>query len=295
MSGIVAAAQSAGCCCRPAPNVGCSLQSLRTWICGQSERWNELSVQVSGSVVYSHQEIPGTTPNGIPCYCYGGTQVGTSIVPSFFLSKSTTPTVPGPCSFGWGLRNEIEVGQHSSTRSDCYSEGLTCCYVHSPWPCNGFCAQGRFLAESRHPGPQCGFTQDTVTVCAHCPSGPYQYSRMHYLGAPGPVIFESAALFIESGFTISPCGAPAAGTPVQWVLGFAARPYYMCNGQRVFGGAGGYNVRYVKRCCNYLEGPVGTYTLQGDPNQSYTQQESCTITQLTAQFSPTAIVTEVTD
>ena len=302
MSGIVAAAQSAGCCCRPAPNVGCSLQLLRPWICGQSERWNELAVQVSGSVVFSQQAIPGITPNGTPCACYGGTQLATASVPSFFLSKATTPYFPGPCLFDWRLRNEIEVGQHGATNSDCYTEGTLCCYEHSPPPCNGFCATGRYIS-SRGPrfhigipfAPTCGFTQDTVEVCTTCPSGPQRFARTLEIPASGPVILKGASIGIESGFTISPCGAPTAGTPVQWVLQMTANPYYICDGERIYGGAGGYTLRYVKPCCSYLDGPVGTYTLQGDPNQSYTQQTECLITQLTAQFSPTAIVTEVPD
>ncbi len=293
MSGALAAAQSVGCCCRPAPNVGCSLQLLRPWICGQDERWNELAVSVSGRVAFSRQQIPVMTPNGIPCFCYGGTFIGSSVVPSFFLSKSTTPSFPGPCSFAWGLRNSIVVGEHSSTISDCYTQGSVCCYLNDPWPCNGFCSTGPFISQRTAVGPICGFTEDTVSICGNCPNGPWQYARRTYLPAPGPVILEYATLGIESGFTISQCGAPAAGTPVQWVLSIDARPYYTCEGQRVFGGAAGYSLRYVKRCCNYLEGPVGTYTLQGDTNQGYTQQTECDITQLTAQFSPTATVTEV--
>ena len=293
MSGIVAAAQSAGCCCRPAPNLGCSVQLLVPYINGLSERWNELAVQVSGSVVVSEQAIPGITPNGIPCACYGGTQLGTATVPSFFLSRASV-------GIQWALRGDIVVGQHGATNSDCWTEDAVCCYVHSPPPCNGFCSTGRFVS-SRGPrfgfgtlfAPVCGFTQDTVQVCTHCPSGPQQWSRNLEIPASGPVVMNFARIGIESGFTVTPCGTPTAGTPVQWVLEIGAQPYYDCDGERIGGGAAGYSLRYVKPCCNYLDGPTGTYTLAGDPYQSSTQNTGCLITQTTAQFSPTAIVTEV--
>lgn len=299
MSGIAAAAQSAGCCCRPAPNVGCSLQALAPYICGQSERWNELRVQVSGSMVITQQAIPGILPNGQVCECYGGTQIGTASLGDIFLSKAIG-SAGIPCSFQWTLRTVQQVGSHSATNSDCYQDGLTCCYVTSPPPCNGFCQQGRFIWR-RSPcagssverfAPVCGIANDTVQVCGNCPIGAYAYGRVNEIPASGPVVLASASISIESGFTVDPCGVPTNGTPVRWVLGIAARPYYTCNDEVILGGAGGYTLRYVKPCCSYLDGPEGTYTLDGTYGSS-TTQTPCLITQITQQYSQTAVVTEV--
>ena len=301
MSGALAAAQSVGCCCRPAPNVGCSRQVLDPWICGQDERWNELSVTMSGSLVETQQALP-TGDGGAECDCYGGTQVGTASLPSLFLSKTVTPGFGGiPCVYAWILRNEIVVGAHSATVSDCFTQ-ITCCYLNDPWPCNGFCASERFVYQ-RGPytgigtqfAPVCGTASDTVPVCGTCPNGPYGYSRTTALPASGPVILTSASLRIESGFTVEPCGIPTSGTPVKWVLEVTASPYYTCDGERIAGGSGGYSLRYERPCCDYLQGPAGVYTLFGADtvNGTYSDRVGCLARQWTRQFGLTATVTEV--
>jgi hypothetical protein len=141
----------------------------------------------------------------------------------------------------------------------------------------------------------CGTTSDTVPVCGTCPNGPYGYIRTIEIPASGPVMLTSATLTIECGFTVAPCGIPTPGTPCKWVLGVTAQPYYLCDGERIAGGAGGYSLRYERPCCDYLQGPAGVYTLSSADtvNGTYSDRVGCLARQWTRQFGLTATVAEV--
>ena len=287
MSGIAAAAQSAGCCCRPAPNVGCSLQLLGQYLASQPDRWDELSVDVTGTATYYAQDLPGQQA-GVPCACYGGTVTASSALRPFFMSRS-------PGVIQWLLRSEPVIGSHTSIPNQCYAD-VTCCRFTDWWPpCNQQICVDMGVPDGIRPVtgfPHCNVSQGVTSACGNCPTGAQPYYFTNYHPMSGDVLHNFGRLYIEPGVAFDPCGAPVSGTPVRWILEIGAAGRYVCNGITTMNAPGGFSARYVKPCCSYLDGPVGVYQLQGTYG-STTQTTPCSIRQTSAQFSPTATVREV--
>jgi len=135
------------------------------------------------------------------------------------------------------------------------------------------------------------FVERTETVCAVCaPSNPVNYYNQ--FAARSFSVRSFANIQFVCGFGLSePCGPnPLDATFCRFELTVYANTVLNCPAGPVQATGGG--IVYIKKCCNYAEGPLGTYVLRDDPSSgNYTDANDCRVFTQTMQASPTAIVT----
>jgi hypothetical protein len=293
MSGIVAAAQSSGCCCVPMPSPGCD-QVLATRYLREVEDFEDLIASFSVSSLYTESYL-----RDCPQYCTGASYTSQ-------WASSGVPLSRAANNDNWRTRVPVSAGSISQVAGVCRTIARCCtrpcwdmqsnCAGETQVWAQGFCfwvCDREVTLVVRPPILFCDndYIERTESICAGCaPSNPLTYYNQW--NVRGGSMTVRAVIGFECGFSnFSQCGPnPVDGTFCRFVLSVIADGAISCpDGPRSLTSG---QIRYIKRCCNYAEGPLGTYVL--DPTTAtgtFNDSNECVIRTRTIQASPTALVT----
>lgn len=292
MSGIVAAAQSSGCCCAPMPSLGCRQTEAAAYLQAVDdfdELNAEMSIQFMRSIVYLQD---------CELNCTGASATLTAQANNLSLEKEAG-------GISWLTRVPTTAGGGSQSVGTCRDFERCCCRscndITVPCapttPCGGQfnleCCEKPFTVQVKPPYFCLDDYEDRNenSRCIECQPNQWINSYRQY-ASRAMIVTKSASLNFICGFGYSrPCGPnPRDATFCRFELTVNLQVRVECPSG---GNVTSTGISYVKPCCDYSEGPVGIYTrVDGDPADfTFTDTNECRVISQTFNTSTTATVT----